>query len=233
MTLAEACAAVMFVGIALYALLAGADFGAGFWDLVAGGARRGARRARSSRSRSAPVWEANHVWLIFVLVTLWTAFPVRVRTDHVDAVRPAHARRRRHHPARRRVRVPQGVGDAPAAPPVRRRRSRRRRCSRRSCSARSSAASRRDGCRPASGRATSLRSWLNPDVDARRRDGGGRVRVPRGGVPRPPTPSGADRPELVGYFRRRALGERCRRRCGRARRRVRAAAPTRPTCSTA
>jgi len=75
MTLAEACAALMFAGITLYALLAGADFGGGFWDLVAGGAERG-RAARGLIEESiGPVWEANHVWLIFVLVTLWTAFP--------------------------------------------------------------------------------------------------------------------------------------------------------------
>jgi cytochrome d ubiquinol oxidase subunit II len=75
MTLAEACAAVMFVGITLYALLAGADFGAGFWDLVAGGEERGREQRALIEESIAPVWEANHVWLIFVLVTLWTAFP--------------------------------------------------------------------------------------------------------------------------------------------------------------
>ena len=75
MTLAEVCAAVMFVGIALYALLAGADFGAGFWDLVAGGAERGRAPRGLIEESIGPVWEANHVWLIFVLVTLWTAFP--------------------------------------------------------------------------------------------------------------------------------------------------------------
>jgi cytochrome bd ubiquinol oxidase subunit II len=75
MTLAEAVAATMFVGITLYALLGGADFGAGFWDLLAGNARRGAApRALIERS-IGPVWEANHVWLIFVLVVLWTGFP--------------------------------------------------------------------------------------------------------------------------------------------------------------
>ena len=59
----------------LYALLAGADFGAGFWDLTAGGAERG-RRPRALIDRAVgPVWEANHVWLIFVFVVLWTAFP--------------------------------------------------------------------------------------------------------------------------------------------------------------
>jgi cytochrome bd ubiquinol oxidase subunit II len=74
-TLADVCAAVMFVGIALYALLAGADFGAGFWDLVAGGDERGRAPRALIEESIAPVWEANHVWLIFVLVTLWTAFP--------------------------------------------------------------------------------------------------------------------------------------------------------------
>src|SRR5262245_23982615 len=62
------------LGITLYALFGGADFGAGFWDLTAGGARAGAK-PRSVISHSiGPVWEANHVWLIFCLVVLWTAF---------------------------------------------------------------------------------------------------------------------------------------------------------------
>jgi cytochrome bd ubiquinol oxidase subunit II len=74
-TLAEACAAVMFVGITLYALLAGADFGAGFWDLVAGNSERGKAPRALIEQSIGPVWEANHVWLIFVLVVLWTAFP--------------------------------------------------------------------------------------------------------------------------------------------------------------
>ncbi len=75
MTLANACAFVMFVGISLYALLAGADFGAGLWDLVAGGDERGRAPRAQIEESLGPVWEANHVWLIFVLVTLWTAFP--------------------------------------------------------------------------------------------------------------------------------------------------------------
>jgi len=74
-TLAEIVAAVMFVGITLYALLGGADFGAGFWDLVAGNARKGAAPRALIEQSIGPVWEANHVWLIFVLVTLWTGFP--------------------------------------------------------------------------------------------------------------------------------------------------------------
>ena len=58
-----------------YAVLGGADFGAGFWDLTAGGAERGARVRGMVKRSMGPVWEANHVWLIFVLVVFWTGFP--------------------------------------------------------------------------------------------------------------------------------------------------------------
>jgi cytochrome d ubiquinol oxidase subunit II len=75
MTLATAVLAVMWVGLTAYALFAGADFGAGSWDLIAGGTERGAPQRRLIEHSLAPVWEANHVWLIFVLVVLWTAFP--------------------------------------------------------------------------------------------------------------------------------------------------------------
>ncbi|TFV75050.1 cytochrome d ubiquinol oxidase subunit II [Blastococcus sp. CT_GayMR20] len=75
MTLPEVVLSIMFVGLIAYGLFGGADFGAGIWDLLAGGTRHGApQRALIERS-IAPVWEANHVWLIFVLVILWTAFP--------------------------------------------------------------------------------------------------------------------------------------------------------------
>jgi cytochrome bd-type quinol oxidase subunit 2 len=74
MTLAEVVLGVMFVGLIAYGLFAGADFGAGIWDLLAGGTRRGARQRDLIEHSIAPVWEANHVWLIFVLVVLWTAF---------------------------------------------------------------------------------------------------------------------------------------------------------------
>jgi cytochrome bd ubiquinol oxidase subunit II len=74
--MAEVCVGLVVLGITAYAVLGGADFGAGFWDLTAGGAARGgAVRGMVQRSMS-PVWEANHVWLIFVLVMVWTAFPV-------------------------------------------------------------------------------------------------------------------------------------------------------------
>jgi len=72
---AEAVAAVMFVGVILYAVFGGADFGSGVWDLTAGGPRRGAPLRRLVDHAIGPVWEANHVWLIFVLVFLWTGFP--------------------------------------------------------------------------------------------------------------------------------------------------------------
>jgi cytochrome d ubiquinol oxidase subunit II len=74
--MAEACLVLILAGVTAYAVLGSADLGAGFWDLTAGGARRGGRvRGMVQRSMS-PVWEANHVWLIFVLVILWTAFPL-------------------------------------------------------------------------------------------------------------------------------------------------------------
>jgi cytochrome d ubiquinol oxidase subunit II len=75
MTLADAVLAVMFAGLTAYALFAGADFGAGIWDLLAGGTRRGRQQRDLIEHSLAPVWEANHVWLIFVLVVLWTGFP--------------------------------------------------------------------------------------------------------------------------------------------------------------
>jgi cytochrome bd ubiquinol oxidase subunit II len=75
MTLAEIVLGVMFVGLIAYALFGGADFGAGTWDLLSGGTRRGHRRRDLIEGSIGPVWEANHVWLIFVLVVLWTAFP--------------------------------------------------------------------------------------------------------------------------------------------------------------
>ncbi|MDJ0768417.1 MAG: cytochrome d ubiquinol oxidase subunit II [Ilumatobacter sp.] len=75
MNLADVAAMLMFLGVVAYAILGGADFGSGVWDLLAGDARRGAH-LRSQIDRSiGPVWEANHVWLIYVLVFLWTAFP--------------------------------------------------------------------------------------------------------------------------------------------------------------
>ena len=69
--LADIAAALVVIGLIAYVVLGGADFGTGIWDLTA---RDDNMRARIKRSMG-PVWEANHVWLIFVLVVLWTAFP--------------------------------------------------------------------------------------------------------------------------------------------------------------
>lgn len=76
MSLAEFVAALMVLGLSAYAVLAGADFGAGVWDRLVGGGARGRRARVLLESSMGPVWEANHVWLIFVLVVFWTAFPV-------------------------------------------------------------------------------------------------------------------------------------------------------------
>ena len=76
MSTADAVAGVLWIGATLYAVFGGADFGAGLWTLLAGSSEQG-RRARGLVDWAiGPVWEANHVWLIFVLVVLWTAFSV-------------------------------------------------------------------------------------------------------------------------------------------------------------
>ena len=74
-TTAEALLALMWMGVTAYALLGGADFGAGFWDLLPAARSGGRPSAELIEHAIGPVWEANHVWLIFVLVMLWTGFP--------------------------------------------------------------------------------------------------------------------------------------------------------------
>ena len=75
MTLETVVAVALFVGVVAYALLGGADFGSGFYDLIAGSSTRGAALRTLVDHSIGPVWEANHVWLIYVLVMWWTAFP--------------------------------------------------------------------------------------------------------------------------------------------------------------
>ncbi|GAA2583601.1 cytochrome d ubiquinol oxidase subunit II [Dactylosporangium fulvum] len=75
MTAADILLAVLFAALTAYALFGGADFGGGFWDLFAGGARSGYRQRKLIEHAIGPVWEANHVWLIFTIVLLWTGFP--------------------------------------------------------------------------------------------------------------------------------------------------------------
>ena len=72
--MSDVIAVVLFFGVTAYAVFGGADFGAGFWDLLAGGAERGERPRAIAAHSIGPVWEANHVWLIFCLVVLWTGF---------------------------------------------------------------------------------------------------------------------------------------------------------------
>src|SRR3954464_13394685 len=76
MSLSDAVAVVLFFGVTAYAVFGGADFGAGFWDLIAGDADRGAKPRALIDHSIGPVWEANHVWLIFCFVVLWTSFSV-------------------------------------------------------------------------------------------------------------------------------------------------------------
>jgi cytochrome d ubiquinol oxidase subunit II len=65
---------VIVAALVLYLLLGGADFGGGVWDLLALGARRDQQR-RAIEQAIGPIWEANHVWLILVVVVLFSAFP--------------------------------------------------------------------------------------------------------------------------------------------------------------
>jgi cytochrome d ubiquinol oxidase subunit II len=71
---ALATAGLMLAALVLYAVLGGADYGGGVWDLLASGPRARAQR-RLIETAIGPVWEANHVWLIFMIVLLLTAFP--------------------------------------------------------------------------------------------------------------------------------------------------------------
>lgn len=69
-----ACGAILFLGLVLYAVLGGADFGGGVWDFLARGPRAEQQREVIAHA-IGPIWEANHVWLIFALVVAWTGFP--------------------------------------------------------------------------------------------------------------------------------------------------------------
>ena len=74
--LADVPMVFVLVGITAYTVLSGADFGAGFWTLFPGGGHADAATTREhTRHAIGPVWEANHVWLIFVLTVAWTCYP--------------------------------------------------------------------------------------------------------------------------------------------------------------
>jgi cytochrome d ubiquinol oxidase subunit II len=74
MNRADAAAVILLIVVTMYAIFGGADFGAGLWTLLAGGSERGRRPRELIDWAIGPVWEANHVWLIFALVVLWTGF---------------------------------------------------------------------------------------------------------------------------------------------------------------
>ncbi|HEX9379762.1 MAG TPA: cytochrome d ubiquinol oxidase subunit II [Gaiellaceae bacterium] len=75
MSLADVPLILLLVGLAAYAVLGGADFGAGFWQLWGGRGERDRALREHAHHAMGPVWETNHVWLVFVLVICWTAYP--------------------------------------------------------------------------------------------------------------------------------------------------------------
>ncbi|WIG60751.1 MAG: Cytochrome d ubiquinol oxidase subunit II [Ktedonobacterales bacterium] len=75
LTLATLAALLGWIALIAYAVLGGADFGGGIWDLFARG-RTAARERSAIAGAMGPVWESNNIWLIFVLVITWTAFPI-------------------------------------------------------------------------------------------------------------------------------------------------------------
>jgi cytochrome d ubiquinol oxidase subunit II len=75
MHLTEIPLVLILLGLAAYAVLGGADFGAGFWQLLGRGGDRDRELREHAHHAMGPVWETNHVWLIFILVVCWTAYP--------------------------------------------------------------------------------------------------------------------------------------------------------------
>src|SRR4051812_28539447 len=66
---------IILIGLVLYVVLGGADFGAAVWQMLSGRGPHAAELREHAHESMAPVWEANHVWLIFVLTVMWTAYP--------------------------------------------------------------------------------------------------------------------------------------------------------------
>ncbi len=72
--LEDILAGFILMSLTLYALLGGADYGAGVWYLVARGPEGNAQRQLIATA-IRPIWEANHVWLILAVTLLFSAFP--------------------------------------------------------------------------------------------------------------------------------------------------------------
>ena len=119
--MSTAVAVVLFLAVTTYAVFGGADFGAGFWDLVAGGAARGARPREVIDHSIGPVWEANHVWLIFIFVVLWTGFPEAYASITLTLFVPLALAAFGIVAARLELRVPQDRVPHPRPPQLRRR----------------------------------------------------------------------------------------------------------------
>jgi cytochrome bd ubiquinol oxidase subunit II len=92
-------AAVMLASLIVYALMGGADYGGGMWDLLASGPRA-QRQRHAIVDAIAPIWEANHVWLILVIVLLFSGFPRAFFGDN-DRVTYSHHRHVNRHRAAR------------------------------------------------------------------------------------------------------------------------------------
>src|SRR5919199_3649402 len=73
--MAELLMGIILAGMALYVVLGGADFGAPLWQTIGARGPHAEEIREHAHASMAPVWEANHVWLIFVITVLWTAFP--------------------------------------------------------------------------------------------------------------------------------------------------------------
>jgi cytochrome d ubiquinol oxidase subunit II len=82
-------AGLTLLALVAYGVLGGADFGGGIWDAVAAGPRKEAQREAISRAMG-PVWEANHVWLIFVVVLLFSGFPAAYSALSIGLFAPFH-----------------------------------------------------------------------------------------------------------------------------------------------
>ena len=117
--MSTAIAVVLFASVTAYALFGGADFGAGFWDLIAGGAERGDASTGTDRSidRTSLGGQPRLVDLLFRRAV--DRFLRGLRLDHPDALRPAHPGRGRHRPARIELRVPQDGLPNPRPPQLR------------------------------------------------------------------------------------------------------------------
>ena len=198
-------ALILFLGIMAYTVFGGADFGAGFWDLVAGGTERGDRPRRVIDHSIGPVWEANHVWLIFCFVVLWTCFPEAYASITLTLFVPLAIAALGIVLRGSGLRVPSRRAAHPRPADVRRPRSRRPRCWSRTASAPSSGASRRVGCRPAARPGDPVDSWINPTSIL-----GGVMAVTVGAFLAATylvwDAKRLDEEPMVEYFRRRAVG---------------------------